>query len=120
MGNFRSDNNGLRSDSKGASSHLIEVDQYRRSTKYDPTKPNPVKVSAVTFSGRGKTEVDLHWHTQKNFVISPARIIMNLHPDKSTMKGKTILRNSGILIARNVKVTLKMLKKGTVKRNSRK
>ena len=67
MGNIRSNNNGLRSDSEGASSHLIEVDPYRRSTKYDPTKPNPVKVSAVMFAVRGKTRVDLRWNTSQEF-----------------------------------------------------
>ena len=63
MGNICPDNNCLRIDSEGASSHLIEVDPYRKSTKYDPTKTNPVKVSVVTFSGRGKTIVDLLWKT---------------------------------------------------------
>ena len=59
MGNIRANTNGLRSDFEGASSHLIEVDPYRRSTKSNPTKTKPVKVSAVKFSGQGKTGVDL-------------------------------------------------------------
>ena len=63
MGNICADTNVLRIGSEGASSHLIEVNPYRRSTKYDQTEPNPVKVSAVTFSGRGKTGVDLRWQT---------------------------------------------------------
>ena len=67
MGNIRSDTNGLRSDSEGASSHIIEVDPYRRSTKSNPTKQNPVKVSEVTFSRQVKTGVGLHWHTQQEF-----------------------------------------------------
>ena len=59
--------NGLRSNFEGASIHLIEVDPYRRSTKSNPTKPNPGKVSAVTFAGHGKTGVDLRWHTRQEF-----------------------------------------------------
>ena len=67
MGNIRTDTNGLRSDFEGASSHLIEVDPHQISTKSNHTKPNPVKVSLVTFSGRGKTGVDLHWYTRQEF-----------------------------------------------------
>ena len=67
MENIRSDTNGLRIDSELGSIHLIEVELYRISTKYKPTKPNPVKVSAVTFSGRGKNVVDLRWHTRQEF-----------------------------------------------------
>ena len=67
MGNICANTNGLRSDFEGASSHLIEVDPYLRSTKYNTTKPNPVKASEFMFDGRGKTGVDLHWHTQQEF-----------------------------------------------------
>ena len=68
MGNIRADTNGLRSDFEGATSHLIEFDPYQKSTKSNPTKPNPVIFSAVTFTGRGKIEVNLHWHTRKEFI----------------------------------------------------
>ena len=68
MLNIRANTNGIRSDFEGASSHLIEVDPYRRSTKYNPTKPKPVKVSVVTFAGQGETGVDLRWHNQQKFI----------------------------------------------------
>ena len=67
MGNIRVDTNGLRNYFEVASRHLIEVDLYRRSTKSNQMKPNPVKFSAETFSGRGKTGVDLRWHTRQEF-----------------------------------------------------
>ena len=65
LGNIRANTNGIRSDFEGASSHLIEVDPYRRSKKSNSMKPNPATVSAVTFSGRGKTRVDLRWNTRQ-------------------------------------------------------
>ena len=67
MGNICSDTNGLRIDFEGAASHLIEVDPYRIFKNFNPTKPNPVKVSAVTFSVRGKTGVYLRWDTRQEF-----------------------------------------------------
>ena len=67
MINIRADTNGLRSDFEVSSSRLVEVDPYWRSTKSNPTKPNPGKVSAVTFYRRVKTRVDLRWHTRQEF-----------------------------------------------------
>ena len=67
MGNIRAATNGLMGDFEGASSHLIEVDPYRIATKSNKKKPNPVKVSAVTFSGRGGNEVELCWNTRQEF-----------------------------------------------------
>ena len=67
MGNIYTDTNGLRSGFEGTLSHLIEVDPYRRSTKSNPTKPDPVKFSEVTFARHSKTGVDLCWHTRQEF-----------------------------------------------------
>ena len=67
MENIFSDTNGPRIDFEGASIHLIEVDPYWIYTKSNPTKPKPVKVSEVTFDGRGKTGVNIRWHTQQEF-----------------------------------------------------
>jgi hypothetical protein len=69
MGNIRADTNGMRSNFETAASHLIEVDPYRRASNQG-TNSNTGKqayVSAVTFAGRGKTGVDLRWHTRKEF-----------------------------------------------------
>ena len=67
MLNFCANTNEINSDFEGASSQLFEVDPYRISTKLNPIKPNTVKVSAVTFYGRGKTGVELRWHTKQEF-----------------------------------------------------
>ena len=67
MGNICTNTNGLGSYAEEYSIQLIEVDPYWRYKKYNPTKPNPVKVSAVTFSGRSKTGVDLRSHTRQEF-----------------------------------------------------
>ena len=68
MGNIRADTNGMRSNFETAASHLIEVDPYRRaSNQQNPNKGRQANVSAVTFAGRGKTGVDLRWHTRKDF-----------------------------------------------------
>ena len=67
MVNIRANTNGIRSYFEGAPSHLIEFDLYRRSKKYNPTKPKPLKVSVVTFSKQGKTGVNPRWHTLQEF-----------------------------------------------------
>ena len=67
MVNIRAEANELRNDFEGSLSHLIEVYPYQISTKSNPTKPNPVKVSAVMISWRGKTEVELRYHTWQKF-----------------------------------------------------
>ena len=89
MGNIWAETNILRSDFEGASSHLIEVDPYWRSTKSNTTKPNPAKVSAVTFAGRGKPEWTFVGIIDSNLVISPMSRIINLRPIQVTMKAKT-------------------------------
>ena len=66
MGNIRADTHGLRGDFESAASHLIEVDPYRRSSGQQKNNNAP-KISSVTFAGRGKTGVDLRWHTRKEF-----------------------------------------------------
>ena len=117
MGNIRSNNNGLRIDSEGASSHLIEVDPYRRSTKYDQTEPNPVKVSAVTFSGRGKTGVDLRWQTWQEF-----RDISSDQKDKLTSwkgsnKIKYFIKKQRTINSRKRKSDLDNSEKGNWQKN---
>ena len=67
MGNIRADTNGMRSNYETAASHLIEVDPYRRASNQNTNKGKQANVSAVTFAGRGKTGVDLRWHTRKEF-----------------------------------------------------
>ena len=52
MGNIRANTNGLCSDFKDTSSHIIEVDPYTRS--YNPSNNNQqANASSVTFSGQG-------------------------------------------------------------------
>ena len=77
MVNIRANTNDLRIDFEGASLHLIEVDPYQRSKKSKPTKPNPVKVSAVMFARQGKTVVELHWNTLQELEISPVSRSIN-------------------------------------------
>ncbi len=66
MGNIRADTNNMRNDFEAAASHLVEVDPYRRSTCHAQSNRS-ANVSAVSFAGRGKTGVDLRWHTRQEF-----------------------------------------------------
>jgi hypothetical protein len=73
MGNIRADTNGTRGTFETATSHLIEVDPYRRGTNQtNPNKDQQANVSSISFAGRGKTGVDLHWHTRKEFKELPS------------------------------------------------
>jgi len=69
MGNIRADMNNMHSNFEAAASHLIEVDPYHRSSNQqgNNNRGKQANVSAVTFAGRGKTGVDLRWHTRKEF-----------------------------------------------------
>lgn len=66
MGNVRADTNGMRSDFEAASNHLIEVDPYKR-IRHSSHKSNIANISSVSFAGRGKTGVDLRWHSRHEF-----------------------------------------------------
>ena len=66
MGNVRANTNNLRTDFEAASNHLIEVDPYKRATG-GGDKGKPAKVASLTFAGRGKSGVDLRWHTRHEF-----------------------------------------------------
>ena len=56
----------MRENFETASSALIEVDPYRRTTR--PNARPPAQVSAIDFSsGRGDSGVDLRWHTPTEF-----------------------------------------------------
>ena len=83
---------GIRIDFEGASSHHIEVDPYRRSTKYNPTKPNPVKISAVTFSGRSRTGVDLPWRNQQGYRDLSSDQKDELTPRQGSNEGKASIK----------------------------
>ena len=67
MGNIRADTNNMRSNFESAASHIIEVDPYRRASRQHPKGGRSANVSSITFAGRGKTGVDLRWHTRKEF-----------------------------------------------------
>ena len=75
--NIRSKTNAPRSYFEGASSHLIEVDPYQRYKKSNPTKTNPVKVSAVTFTDGLKQEWNFVGTLDRNLEIFPVIIRMN-------------------------------------------
>ncbi len=66
MGNVRADTNNMRSDFEAASNHLIEVDPYKK-LRNGGNKSNTANVSSVSFAGRGKTGVDLRWHSRQEF-----------------------------------------------------
>lgn len=66
MGNVRADTNNMRSDFESASNHLIEVDPYKK-LRSASSKSSTANVSSVTFAGRGKTGVDLRWHSRPEF-----------------------------------------------------
>ena len=66
MGNVRADTNNMRSDFESASNHLIEVDPYKK-LRSASGKSGSANVSSVTFAGRGKTGVDLCWHSRPEF-----------------------------------------------------
>ena len=69
MGNIRTDSRGLRSNFESSSSHLIEVDPYRRSTARGPQPGGKTaNVSGVKFDGRRNSGVDLRWHTRSEFM----------------------------------------------------
>jgi hypothetical protein len=67
MGNIRADTNNMRNNFEAASSHLIEVDPYRRSSRQVQKPHRTANVSGVSFAGRGESGVDLRWHTRKEF-----------------------------------------------------
>jgi len=66
IGLIRANTNNMRSDFEIASSSLIEVDPYRRSSRNNTRQAN---VSSIDFSaGRGSSGVDLRWHTRREFL----------------------------------------------------
>ena len=66
IGLIRANTNNMRSDFESASSSLIEVDPYRRSSRNNTRQAN---ISSIDFSaGRGSSGVDLRWHTRKEFL----------------------------------------------------
>lgn len=72
MGNVRADTNNMRSDFEATSNHLIEVDPYKRSSRNNQANKPNANVSSVSFAGRGKTGVDLRWHSKQEFRDLPA------------------------------------------------
>lgn len=69
IGLVRTNTNNMRDDFEAASSHLIEVDPYRRSNKSNARAAGrQANISAIDFhGGRGDTGVDLRWHHPKEF-----------------------------------------------------
>jgi hypothetical protein len=92
MGNIRADTNNMRSNFEAAASHLIEVDPYRRaSNPGNNPKGKQAYVSAVTFAGRGKTGVDLRWHTRKEFGALTSEQKDELTAWQNTKEGKKVI-----------------------------
>ena len=94
MGNVRADSHGLRTNFENASSHLIEVDPYRRSSR-NPTPGGGGKsahVSSVSFAGRGNSGVDLRWHTRKEFLALSSDQKDELIQWQTTPEGKATLK----------------------------
>ena len=91
IGNIRADSSGLRKDFEKASSHLIEVDPYRRATKIPRTDAR-ASVSSVTFAGRGQTGVDLRWHDKAEFKALSDEQKDELRQWQSTKAGKQSMK----------------------------
>jgi hypothetical protein len=93
MGNIRADTNNMRSNFEAAASHLIEVDPYRcASNPGNNPKGKQTHVSAVTFAGRGKTGVDLRWHTRKEFGALTSEQKDELTAWQNTKEGKKVVK----------------------------
>jgi len=94
MGNIRADTNNMRSNFEAAASHLIEVDPFRRASRQqgNNNKGTQAQVSAVTFAGRGKSGVDLRWHTRKEFGALTSDQRDELTAWQNTKEGKKVLK----------------------------
>ena len=94
MGNIRANTNNMRSNFEAAASHIIEVDPYRRSSNQqgNNNRGKQANVSAVTFAGRGKTGVDLRWHTRKEFSSLTGEQKDELTSWQSTKEGKKAIK----------------------------
>lgn len=93
MGNIRADTNNMRSNFEAAASHIIEVDPYRRaSNQGNNNKSKQANVSGVSFAGRGKTGVDLRWHTRKEFGALTNEQKDELTTWQNTKEGKKVIK----------------------------
>lgn len=69
IGNIRANTNDMRSQFEAASSHLIEVDPYKRIARSSQGGGGNARVSDTRFNaGRGRTGVDLRWYPRKEFL----------------------------------------------------
>ena len=57
----------MRNNFEAASSHLIEFNPYRRSSRQVQKPHSTANVSGVSFAGCGESGVDLRRHTRKEF-----------------------------------------------------
>ena len=70
IGIIRANTNNMRNDFEAASTSMIEVDPYRRSTRQNNDRD--ANISAIDFgAGRGSTGVDLRFHPKDKFVALP-------------------------------------------------
>jgi hypothetical protein len=87
IGIIRANTNNMRNDFEAASTSLIEVDPYRRSTRQNNNRD--ANVSAIDFgAGRGSTGVDLRFHPKDKFVALPQDQKDELREWLSTHEGK--------------------------------
>lgn len=93
MGNVRADTNSMRGDFESASSHLIEVDPYRRASRQAPNGGGKkAHVASVSFAGRGTTGVDLRWHPRKDFLALSEDQKDELRQWQGTKEGKAAIK----------------------------
>ena len=93
IGLIRSNVNNMRENFETASSALIEVDPYRRTTR--PNTRPPAQVSAIDFSsGRGDSGVDLRWHTPTEFKALSSEQKTELSTWQRSPDGKSALQKS--------------------------
>jgi hypothetical protein len=70
IGIIRANTNNMRNDFESASTSIIEVDPYRRSTRNNTSRQ--ANISSIEFNaGRGTTGVDLRFHARDKFLALP-------------------------------------------------
>lgn len=95
IGLIRANTNNMRNDFELASSALIEVDPYKRSSKSGGNQ-REASINAIDFSaGRGpKTNVDLRWYPRKEFKALSNEQKDELKEWMQTQDGKKAMRKS--------------------------
>ena len=95
IGSVRANVNNMRDDFELASTHLIEVDPFRRNQRELAKQSKNANISAIDFNaGRGKTGVDLRWHPKAEFRKLPKEQRDELDAFMETPAGREKMRES--------------------------